>query len=179
MHICGARDPLCPPPSCSLPPILTSFSSNPSFTMPRYYTRSKTRSQNRTTMHPTFAVPELRAAICADDVLTRGDLYNLCLVSRGFEAVAAPLLWENLDCLVPLLQLLSRDAWRMRPAEEIKDDSDVCSSRLDQDIKADSLTGLLLILIQWWKEVVYGKTGSCHAVLLCSHPPAPSSAAAS
>ncbi|KAI4518728.1 hypothetical protein K525DRAFT_170382, partial [Schizophyllum commune Loenen D] len=80
---------------------------------------------NRTTMHPTFAVPELRAAICADDVLTRGDLYNLCLVSRGFEAVAAPLLWENLDCLVPLLQLLSRDAWRMRPAEEIKDDSDV------------------------------------------------------
>ncbi|KAI5884821.1 uncharacterized protein SCHCODRAFT_02594652, partial [Schizophyllum commune H4-8] len=80
--------------------------------------------------HAMFYLPELLDAIFRAGDLPKSDLRRLCLVSRAWKDAAEPVLWETLDSLRPLLNLLpddaipSRHAYRYTPPLEVYQDEE-------------------------------------------------------
>ncbi|KAI5884831.1 uncharacterized protein SCHCODRAFT_02522016 [Schizophyllum commune H4-8] len=62
-------------------------------------------------MHPALDVYDIQRLIALDGSLQSSDLYHLALVSRSWQDVADPILWEELPSITPLLKLMPKDVW--------------------------------------------------------------------
>ncbi|KAL1726536.1 hypothetical protein EV714DRAFT_219173 [Schizophyllum commune] len=62
-------------------------------------------------MHPALDVYDIQRLIALDGSLQSSDLYHLALVSRSWQEVADPILWEELPGITPLLKLMPKDVW--------------------------------------------------------------------